>query len=91
MESAFVSASESPSAVGAQPDDTETEYGWVELGEPLRQRAELFGVRAFREKPSLELPWRARCRRSSLSPRRTGWRNGGGRTGPRKWRERVHC
>lgn len=69
LESAFVSASESPSAVvllGAQPDYAETEYGWVELGEPIRQRDELFGVRAFREKPSLEVARKLLLNRDSV-------------------------
>jgi mannose-1-phosphate guanylyltransferase len=69
LDSAFVSASESPSAVlllGAQPDYAETEYGWIELGEPLRQRNELFGVRAFREKPSLETARKLLLNRDSV-------------------------
>src|SRR4029077_5106828 len=56
--SAFISASEFPDAVimlGAQPDSSEIAYGWIELGDSLRQQDELFEVRAFREKPSLEI------------------------------------
>jgi len=58
LESAFIRASEFPDSVvllGAQPDYAEIEYGWIELGEPLRRQDDLFGVRAFREKPSLEI------------------------------------
>jgi len=57
LESAFISASDFPNAVvllGARPDYPETEYGWIELGAPFPQHA-LLGVRAFREKPSLEI------------------------------------
>ena len=58
LESAFISASEFPGTVmllGAQPDSPEIEYGWIELGDSLRQQDGLFEVRAFREKPSLEI------------------------------------
>jgi mannose-1-phosphate guanylyltransferase len=58
LESAFISAAEYPGAVvllGAQPDYPETQYGWIELGAPVRQQGELFQVRAFQEKPSLEI------------------------------------
>jgi mannose-1-phosphate guanylyltransferase len=58
LDAAFIRASKSPRAIvllGAQPDYPETEYGWIELGEPLHQQDELFGVRSFREKPPLEI------------------------------------
>ncbi len=57
LETAFSHAKEFPDAVvllGAQPEYPELEYGWIELGDPL-QRNELFHVRSFREKPSLEI------------------------------------
>jgi len=41
--------------LGAQPEYPEVEYGWIELGEPLKQPDELFQVRLFLEKPSLEI------------------------------------
>jgi len=42
--------------LGAQPTDPETEYGWIEPGEPLGQTAigPLYRVRRFWEKPTLE-------------------------------------
>lgn len=42
--------------LGAQPTDPETEYGWVEPGEPLARTATgpVFRVRRFWEKPTLE-------------------------------------
>jgi mannose-1-phosphate guanylyltransferase len=56
LESAFETAAECPDAVvllGARADHPETEYGWIELGDSVRQQ-DLFSVRAFREKPSHE-------------------------------------
>jgi len=42
--------------LGAQPTHPETEYGWIEPGEPLGEIASgpLYRVRRFWEKPSLE-------------------------------------
>lgn len=41
--------------LGAQPTDPETEYGWIEPGEPLGDGARpLWRVRRFHEKPSAE-------------------------------------
>lgn len=42
--------------LGAQPTDPDTEYGWIEPGEPLGQTAvgPLYRVRRFWEKPTLE-------------------------------------
>jgi mannose-1-phosphate guanylyltransferase len=68
LESAFNSAAEFPGSVvllGAQPDYPEMEYGWIELGDPLRDD-ELFQVRAFREKPSLEIARRLWLSRNSV-------------------------
>src|SRR6185436_14902971 len=58
LESAFMTAAACSDAVvllGAHADRPETEYGWIDLGRPLRQQHDLFEVRAFREKPSFEL------------------------------------
>lgn len=58
LESAFELAEQRPEAVillGAEPDCPEVEYGWIELGSPVEQRRELFHVRAFQEKPPLEV------------------------------------
>jgi len=57
LDSAFIAAEKCPNAVvllGARADYPETEYGWIELGESLPHQDDLFAVRAFREKPSLE-------------------------------------
>jgi mannose-1-phosphate guanylyltransferase len=42
--------------LGAQPTDAETEYGWIEPGQPLGQTATgpLYRVRRFWERPTLE-------------------------------------
>jgi mannose-1-phosphate guanylyltransferase len=47
---------ESMILLGAQPTDPDTEYGWIEPGEPLDQTAvgPLYRVRRFWEKPTLE-------------------------------------
>ncbi len=47
---------ESMILLGAQPTDPDTEYGWIEPGEPLGQTAvgPLYRVRRFWEKPTLE-------------------------------------
>ena len=58
LDSAFIRAADFPGAVvllGAQPNYPEIEYGWIELGEPFPRYDELFSVRAFLEKPSLEI------------------------------------
>lgn len=54
---AFISAeaySDSVILLGVAPNQPETEYGWIEPGEPLMASAPglLFGVRRFWEKPS---------------------------------------
>jgi mannose-1-phosphate guanylyltransferase len=40
--------------LGAQPSEAETDYGWIELGEPLARsgRSPMYRVRSFSEKPS---------------------------------------
>jgi mannose-1-phosphate guanylyltransferase len=40
--------------LGAEPSEPETDYGWIELGEPLPGSgpSQLYRVRQFREKPS---------------------------------------
>jgi len=40
--------------LGAQPSEPETDYGWIELGEPLPSSgpSQLYRVRHFREKPT---------------------------------------
>jgi mannose-1-phosphate guanylyltransferase len=40
--------------LGAEPSEPETDYGWIELGEPLpgSSRSQLYRVRHFREKPT---------------------------------------
>jgi mannose-1-phosphate guanylyltransferase len=40
--------------LGAEPSEPETDYGWIELGEPLPGsfRSQLYRVRHFREKPT---------------------------------------
>ena len=59
LESAFEIAAERPESVvllGAQPTRPEVEYGWIELGPSIGNESnELFHVRGFREKPSLEV------------------------------------
>lgn len=56
---AFEHAEAQPDSVvllGAKPGYPEVEYGWIELGEPVRSRhPELFQVRRFREKPTLDV------------------------------------
>jgi mannose-1-phosphate guanylyltransferase len=43
--------------LGAEPSEPETDYGWIELGEPLPSSgpSQLYRVRHFREKPSQEM------------------------------------
>jgi len=43
--------------LGAEPSEPETDYGWIELGEPLPGSgpSQLYRVRHFREKPSQEM------------------------------------
>lgn len=42
--------------LGAKPDYPEVEYGWIELDSPLEHgEVDLFRVRAFREKPRIEV------------------------------------
>ena len=59
LECAFETAAERSDSVvllGAQPDYPEVEYGWIELGAPLgHEGSQLFRVRAFREKPVIEV------------------------------------
>lgn len=59
LESAFdIAAKRDDSVVllGAKPDYPEVEYGWIELDSPLQhEEADLFRVRAFREKPPVEV------------------------------------
>lgn len=59
LESAFeIAAKRNDSVVllGAKPDYPEVEYGWIELDSPLKHKeADLFRVRAFREKPTFDV------------------------------------
>ena len=59
LESAFEIAAEHPESIvllGAQPDQIELEYGWIELGPRIaNQRSELRSVHGFWEKPTLEI------------------------------------
>jgi mannose-1-phosphate guanylyltransferase len=59
LEYAFEIAVQEPRSIivlGAQPNDPETEYGWIEPGETVRNRdSGLFRVNKFYEKPSLEI------------------------------------
>ena len=59
LESAFETAARRPDMVvllGAKPDYPEVEYGWIELGSPLRgEGSEVFQVRGFQEKPNMDL------------------------------------
>jgi len=59
LECAFETAAVKTDSVvllGAKPDYPEVEYGWIELGSPLdHQGSELFRVRAFREKPVIDV------------------------------------
>jgi mannose-1-phosphate guanylyltransferase len=59
LECAFETASEWTDSVillGAKPDYPESEYGWIDLGAPLGlDGADLFRVRSFREKPTVDL------------------------------------
>jgi len=41
--------------LGARADYPEVEYGWIETGSALRLSTDLFQVRAFREKPSIDV------------------------------------
>jgi mannose-1-phosphate guanylyltransferase len=59
LESAFEAARQRGDSIvlmGAQPDYPETEYGWIELGAPedAGSKTDLYAVRAFQEKPSIE-------------------------------------
>jgi mannose-1-phosphate guanylyltransferase len=59
LESAFEIAARSPESVvliGVHPCRPEVEYGWIELDESVEnQRRELYHVRGFLEKPSLDV------------------------------------
>jgi mannose-1-phosphate guanylyltransferase len=59
LECAFETAAERPESVvllGAKPDYPEVEYGWIELGSPLgHESSQLFHVRGFREKPTIDV------------------------------------
>jgi mannose-1-phosphate guanylyltransferase len=59
LESAFDAATACPRNVillGASADCPEVEYGWIELGPPVHEpESELFHVRRFQEKPSIEI------------------------------------
>jgi mannose-1-phosphate guanylyltransferase len=59
IEGAFHAAAEKTDSVvllGAKADYPEVEYGWIELGSPLGcEGSQLFGVRAFREKPDIRV------------------------------------
>jgi mannose-1-phosphate guanylyltransferase len=59
LESAFEIAAKRDDSVvllGAKPDYPEVEYGWIELDSPLEHKeVDLFRVRAFREKPPVEI------------------------------------
>ena len=59
LESAFETAAERTDSIvllGAKPDYPEVEYGWIVLGSPLgHEGSELFRVRRFREKPSIDV------------------------------------
>ena len=57
VENAFELAESEPHSVvllGARPTGPEVEYGWIELGDPIRGGARAFRVRDFHEKPSRE-------------------------------------
>jgi mannose-1-phosphate guanylyltransferase len=65
-ESAFTAALESALEIadqrtdsvvlfGAQPNEAEIEYGWIEIGEAVGGHAGLFRVEGFQEKPPLAL------------------------------------
>jgi mannose-1-phosphate guanylyltransferase len=59
LDSAFEIAAERPESVvliGAEPDRPEVEYGWIALGASAgAKRGELHHVRAFLEKPTLDV------------------------------------
>jgi len=59
LECAFQTAAERTDSVvllGARPDYPEVEYGWIELGQPLgHEGSDLFEVRRFQEKPSIDV------------------------------------
>jgi len=59
LDSAFETAAQRPDVVvllGAKPEYPEVEYGWIELGSPLKgEGSEVFQVRGFQEKPNLNL------------------------------------
>ena len=59
LEFAFETAAQRPEVIvllGAKPDYPEVEYGWIELGSPLRaEGSEVFQVRGFQEKPNMDL------------------------------------
>jgi len=59
LERAFETAAEQTDSVvllGAKPDYPEVEYGWIELGSPAgAEGSELFRVKAFREKPVIDV------------------------------------
>ena len=41
--------------LGAEPNQAETEYGWIEVGETIGGHSGLFRVEGFKEKPTLAL------------------------------------
>ena len=69
LDCAFETAAERTDTVvllGAKPNYPETEYGWIELGPQLGDEgSELFRVRRFREKPSIDVA-RALLERGSV-------------------------
>ena len=75
-ESAFTAALESALEIaeqrtdsvvllGAEPNQAETEYGWIEVGETIGSHSGLFRVEGFKEKPALALA-QALLRRNCL-------------------------
>ncbi len=69
LDSAFDRADDYPESVillGAAPDYPEVEYGWIQLGPAARgDRENLFHVRAFQEKPPVDVA-RALLRQGAL-------------------------
>jgi mannose-1-phosphate guanylyltransferase len=55
VESAFELSRREPDSVillGAKPYGAEVEYGWIQVGSPVKGRSDSFLVRAFHEKPA---------------------------------------
>jgi mannose-1-phosphate guanylyltransferase len=68
LESALEIAEQQTGSVillGTAPNQTETEYGWIEVGETVGGQSGLFHVEGFREKPPLALA-QALLRRNCL-------------------------